>query len=258
MRDHLGRYLRIAGTGISFVSFGTGGLLLGLAIFPAIRLFIRERGARAAVARSVVRASFQCFIALMQALGILRFEVRGLERLNRRGLLVVANHPTLIDTVFLMAFVRHADCIVKSTLWNNPFTGGPVRAAAYVRSDDGPRLVDDCIGSLRAGNNLIIFPEGTRTPNSGSLHFKRGAANVALRGGRDLTPVVIRCTPSTLGKGDKWWRVPARRVHITFDVREDIAVQPFLGGGCDTVAARRLTDYLQQFFAREGQQHGAA
>jgi 1-acyl-sn-glycerol-3-phosphate acyltransferase len=250
--------LRIAGTGISFVSFGTGGLLLGLAVFPAIQLFVRERVARAAVARSVMRTTFRCLIWLMQALGLLRFEVRGLERLDRRGLLVVANHPTLIDTVFLMAFVRHADCIVKSTLWNNPFTGGPVRAAAYLCSDNGPRLVDDCIGSLRAGNNLIIFPEGTRTPKSGTLQFKRGAANVALRGGRDLTPVVIRCTPSTLGKGDKWWQVPARRVQITFDVREDIAVQPFLDAGCGTVAARRLTDHLQEFFAREGQQDGAA
>jgi 1-acyl-sn-glycerol-3-phosphate acyltransferase len=250
--------LRIAGTGISFVSFGTGGLLLGLAVFPAIRLFVRERVARAAVARTVLRATFRCLISIMQALGVLRFEVRGLERLDRRGLLVVANHPTLIDTVFLMAFVRHADCIVKSTLWNNPFTGGPVRAAAYLSSDNGPRLVDDCIDSLRAGNNLIIFPEGTRTPASGALRFKRGAANIALRGERDLTPVVIRCTPSTLGKGDKWWRVPARRVHITFDVREDIAVQPFLEAGCDTVAARRLTATLQEFFAKEGQRHGVA
>ncbi|RJG02736.1 lysophospholipid acyltransferase family protein [Noviherbaspirillum sedimenti] len=257
--EHIDRYWRVLGTGLSFIVFGTGGLLLRVVVFPAINLFFREPRMRTMAARNVIRLTFRSFIALMQGLGVLRYEVKGREKLERNGLLIVANHPTLIDTVFLMAFVKRADCIVKSGLWNNPFTHGPVRAAGYINNENGPGLVSECIATLVNGNNLIIFPEGTRSSRHGALSFKRGAANIAVRGMHNLTPVVIRCTPSTLGKGDKWWRVPAQRVQFSIEVREDIPVQPFISA-CDseTLAARRLTDFLQNYFAEDNKRHAIA
>src|SRR6202008_1371053 len=94
----------------------------------------RER--RTTAARGVIRVTFRCIVGLMQGRGGFRFEITGRERLEREGLLILANHPTLIDIVFLMAFVKHGDCIVKSALWRNPFTHATVRAAAYIRHDD--------------------------------------------------------------------------------------------------------------------------
>jgi 1-acyl-sn-glycerol-3-phosphate acyltransferase len=171
-------------------------------------------------------------------------------------LLILANHPTLIDTIFLMAFVRRADCVVKSHLWNNPFTSGPVRAAGYVNNESAADLIDDCIATLRAGNNLIIFPEGTRTPACGTVSLKRGAANIAVRGGRAVTPVLIDCQPPTLGKGEKWWRVPERHAQFRIEVRDDIEIGAFTGDGTSEVmAVRHLTDHLQRFFTEENQVH---
>jgi len=259
MLSRVERYWRVAGTGLSFFSFGAGGLLLRVLVFPVLNLFIREQGLRVTIARNVIRFTFRSFVEMMRGLGVLRYDITGLERLDRNGLLILANHPTLIDTVFLMAFVKRADCIVKGGLWSNPFTNGPVRAANYINNENGPAMVEQCIGSLNAGNNLIIFPEGTRTPHDGALHFKRGAANIAVRGRFNVTPVVIRCTPPTLGKGDKWWKVPSRRVHLRIDVREDIAVDPFIAGtDSEPLAARRLTDYLQDYFAKESTRHAVA
>ena len=107
---------------------------------------------------------------------------------------------------------------------------------------------------MQRGNNLIVFPEGTRTPGDGVIRLKRGAANIAVRGARDITPVLIRCEPPTLGKGDKWWRVPPRRVHFRIEVQDDIAIQGHIRDGSSAVmAARHLTDYLQQYFT--GQKH---
>jgi 1-acyl-sn-glycerol-3-phosphate acyltransferase len=204
----------------------------------------------------VIRLSFRAFVGLMRALGVMRYEVRGLDKLDREGQLILANHPTLIDTVFLIAFVHNADCIVKAGLWNNPFTRGPLRAAGYINNDQGPQLLDDCIASLRAGGNLIVFPEGTRTPRSGTLELKRGAANIAVRGARPVTPVVIRCCPPTLGKGDKWWHVPPRQAQFRIDVKDDIGVERFHGAGVtEVMAARRLTEHLQHYFMEEVQRH---
>jgi 1-acyl-sn-glycerol-3-phosphate acyltransferase len=259
MHKHINRCWRIFGTGLSFAVFGIGGLLLRVMVFPFLNLFIRDRRLRITMARNVIRLTFRAFVGLMRVLGVLRYDFVGLERLERGGLLILANHPTLIDTVFLMAFVKRADCIVKSGLWNNPFTHGPVRAAGYINNENGPELVEQCIASLRDGNNLIIFPEGTRTAGSGAMQFKRGAANIAVRGLRGVTPVTIRCDPPTLGKGEKWWKVPACRVRFHIEVGEDIDVQPFVAAAdSEGLAARRLTDYLQDYFAGESKHHAVA
>jgi 1-acyl-sn-glycerol-3-phosphate acyltransferase len=252
----LSLYWRVFATGLSFAVFGIGGLLMRIVVFPLLNLMVRRPERRVAAARTVIRRAFRAYVDLMRALGVLRYEIRGLEKLERGGLLVLANHPTLIDTVFLMAFVKNADCIVKGALWNNPFTRGPVRAAGYINNEGGAALVEDCIASLERGNNLIVFPEGTRTGADGVISMKRGAANIAVRGARDMTPVLIRCDPPTLGKGEKWWRVPPRRVLIRIEVQDDLAIQSFTGGGASEVmAARQLTEFLQNYFTGKCQSH---
>jgi 1-acyl-sn-glycerol-3-phosphate acyltransferase len=248
-------YWRVFATGLSFSLFGVGGLALRLLVFPLLNLMVWQGERRVAWSRAVIRLAFRAYVELMRILGVLRYEIRGLERLERGGLLILSNHPTLIDTVFLMAFVKNADCIVKGDLWNNPFTRGPVRAAGYINNASGADLVDDCIASLRRGNNLIVFPEGTRTPCDGVISMKRGAANIAVRGARDMTPVLIRCVPATLGKGEKWWRVPPCRVLFEIEVQEDLAIRQFAGGVSDVIAARQLTDFLQVYFSRKCQRH---
>jgi 1-acyl-sn-glycerol-3-phosphate acyltransferase len=248
------RCWRMFATGLSFALFGLGGLLLRALVFPVLSLGLAP-ARRAAAARAVVRLAFRAFVGVMRWLGVLRYEIHGLEKLERGGLLILANHPTLIDTVFLMAFVRNADCIVKAALWKNPFTRGPVLAAGYIRNGGGAELVDACIGSLQAGNNLIVFPEGTRTAQGGAVEFKRGAANIAVRGNRAVTPVVIRCEPPTLRKGEKWWRVPPRQARFRIDVKDDIEVRAFSGGVSEVIAARRLTGHLEHYFMEEGERH---
>ncbi|WP_317202884.1 lysophospholipid acyltransferase family protein [Janthinobacterium sp.] len=256
MRERLSRGWRLCATGLSFVLFGIGGLALRLLVFPLLNLLIRHTQRRIAVARTVIRLTFRAYIGVMRGLGVLRYEISGLEKLERGGLLILANHPTLIDTIFLMAFVKRADCVVKGALWDNPFTRGPVRAAGYINNANGVDLVADCIASLRRGNNLIIFPEGTRTPADGVISLKRGAANIAVRGARDMTPVRISCQPSTLGKGEKWWKVPARRVQFRIAVQDDLAIAGFIGGGASEVmAARALTTYLQHYFTGTSENH---
>ena len=252
MVECLDRCWRICATALCFSSFGLGGLLLRVLVFPVLHLLVRQEHQRVRLARQIIRCSFRGFVALMRGLGVMRYEARGLEKLQRRGLLILANHPSLIDVVLLMAFVEHADCIVKASLARNPFTRGPVRAAGFVCNDSGAGLVGDCIASLRAGSNLIIFPEGTRTPGSGPVRLQRGAAQVAVRGKLDVTPVLIQVSPPTLGKGGKWWHVPRRRAQFSIDVGDDILVERFApAAGNAALAARRLTEHLEELFSME-------
>ena len=52
----------------------------------------------------------------MHRLGIMRYKINGLEKLNRPGQLILANHPTLIDIVFLLSRIPVASCIVKKKI----------------------------------------------------------------------------------------------------------------------------------------------
>lgn len=249
----LNRWWRIAGTGFLFALFGLGGLLLGVVVFPLLLVAIRHHQRRSALARGVIHHLFRAFVGLMCGLGLCHLEVRGRERLDRRGLLILASHPSLIDVVFLISLVRDADCIVKAALARNPFTRGPVIAAGYVFNDSGPGLIDDCVASVRSGNNLIVFPEGTRTPADVALgRLQRGAANLAVRGGLPITPVRITCEPRMLGKGIKWWRVPPIAGTFVIEVGEDMPIADHLAAeGAQALAARRLNDELARRLGAE-------
>jgi 1-acyl-sn-glycerol-3-phosphate acyltransferase len=250
MAERLDACWRVLATGFCFACFGVGGLALGILVFPVLNLLVRDRQRRALLAKQVIHHAFRFFVGLMRRMGVLSYEVSGLSRLRPGGQLILANHPTLIDVVFLVAFIERADCIVKGALARNPFTRGPVRAAGYVFNDSGSGLIEDCVASVRGGNNLIICPEGTRSAPDGTLRLHRGAARVALLGEVDIVPVRIHCSPATLAKGGKWYRVPARRVHFQIEVGDAIPVAQFMAqGDHQALAARRLTAHLTQYFS---------
>ncbi|MBV8249514.1 MAG: 1-acyl-sn-glycerol-3-phosphate acyltransferase [Comamonas sp.] len=247
MIERLNRGWRVLATGLCFAVFGLGGLVVRCGVYPLLWLVVRHLQRRQWLAQHAIHYSFRGFVALMQGLGVLSYDVRGLERLQRRGLLILANHPTLIDVVFLMAFVRSADCIVKAALARNPFTRGPIAAAGFITNSGGADLLHDCLRSLRAGHNLIVFPEGTRTPLSGPVRLQRGAAHVAVKGRVSITPVHIHCSAPLLTKGMSWWQVPVRKPHFRIEVRDDIAIEPFCQAATsEALAARQVMEHLSE------------
>jgi 1-acyl-sn-glycerol-3-phosphate acyltransferase len=251
--ERLDRAWRVFATGLCFTIFGIGSVLLGAVVFPLLRLVVWQPERRVRLSRRVIRTTFRLFVAMMRATGVISVEVHGVERLGGGGRLILANHPTLIDVVLLMALVDRSDCVVKGALGRNPITRGPVRAAGFVFNDDGgEELLEDCVRSIRRGNNLIIFPEGTRSSRTEPLRLQRGAARVAVHGKMDITPVRIRCSPATLRKGEKWYQVPARRAHFRIEVDETIAVSPFIASAANSaLAARHLNAHLTDYFSKE-------
>ncbi|GGP26729.1 lysophospholipid acyltransferase family protein [Silvimonas amylolytica] len=258
MKNALARWWRAALFGFCFAMFGLGGLLIGLTLFP-LSLLLPRSAWREKTAKHFIRGATGLFVWLMQVTGAMSLTVHGAEKLDREGLLVLANHPSLIDVVILMSLIPRPDCVVKAALWRNPVTGGPVRMAGYISNATGPELVADAVGSMERGNNLIVFPEGTRTVPGDEMRFQRGAANIAVRGQRVITPVVITVSEQTLTKGSKWYRPPAHRPHFYIEVLDDVAVEPLVAGtGEPALQARWLTTWLEQFFKREIARYGPA
>ncbi len=241
---------RFCATALSFIVFGVGGVLIPLLATPWITLTSATPAQRQERARLFIHRSFRAYIHMMRLLGVLTWEITGEELLRRPGLLVLANHPCLIDVVFLIAFIPNPDCIVKGRLLANPAMRGYLRLTGFLRNDSGAELIEGARASLAAGSALIIFPEGTRTVPGEPLHFQRGAANVALRTQTPVTPVTILCEPITLSKKHRWYHVPPCKVRMTLRVGADIPVSTY-DHQQPALAARQLTQDLQVYFTEE-------
>lgn len=249
----LSRAWRVPATGIGFALFGLGGVVLSLSVFPILYFMPAKQARRAVYTRRVIGWVFRNYVRVLRWLGLLSYEFHRIEQLHRPGQLIIANHPSLLDVVFLMG-LTHASCVVKASLWRNPFTAMAVRAANYVSNSD-PDLFNRCVDTFKAGHSLIIFPEGTRTKPGQPMVFHRGPSNLALSAGMAITPVMIRCEPATLLKNQQWYEISALPPHYTIRVLPDVATSTYMAEGqMQGMAARQLTRDLVELFTQQLQQ----
>ncbi len=243
-------YWRLCGTGASFFLFGLGQLVLGLLILPLLRL-TSSGAAHPQRARLMVHRAFRLFIEFMRATGVLTYDFQGAQRLGRAGQLIVANHPSLIDVVFLLGFSPSSLCVVKQALFSNPGTRFAVAAAGYLSHSPTAAMIENVSAALHAGASVVMFPEGTRTRPGQPLQFHRGAANIAVRAATVLTPVFIRVHPTTLTKAEPWYRIPHRRPHFSLTVGEDIPLAPYRNGASVPIGSRALEQHLLKLFTEQ-------
>lgn len=208
-------------------------LLAGTALCVLIALPLppprRER-----VTRAMVAGTFRSYLGALAAAGVLEADLGELDSLGRAGPLVVApNHPSLLDAVFMLSRLPEATCIMKAGLQDNLFLGAGARMAGYIRNDTPRAMVRLAVAGLRAGGQLLVFPEGTRTVGE-SLNPLGGAfALIAKRAGVPIQLVFIETDSAFLRKGWPLWRRPQ------FPLRYRIRLGPLIdasGSTEDTIA----------------------
>lgn len=251
----LNRYWRIFATGLSFAIFGFFGVILTVILLPVL-LLTRETPARRKFGKILLKISFQSFLWGMQLLGVMELKTKNLDRLKAGGRLVLSNHPSLIDAVILIAIIDNPNGIIKSSLFNNPSMYGLAKIAGLMRNVEGPELIRKSIESISTGENLIIFPEGTRTRVLGEVTFKQGAAYIAIKGKINITPILIVTSEPVLRKDHSWYRVPSKKPVFTVSVLDEVDVATkFNPRGDLLIEAAELTEYLEEYFTHELREH---
>jgi len=256
MFERINYLWRLAGTGFSFVLFGAVGVLFWGLLFPLIEKFLGEGIEKKRRSRALMSRIFLLYMDFMHAIGILSYEVQGGERLNAPGRLVIANHPCLLDVVFLISQIRNATCIVKPALAANPFLRIPIQAMGYIYAEEPEDLLGRCAEELREGGSLIVFPEGTRTSPGKPVKFQRGAAAIALGSGAKILPVILGCSPTTLTKHENWYQIPDKKFTLSLHVGDDIELRPMAGDASRSLATRTITRQLEKHFIERQAQHG--
>ncbi len=250
----LSKYWRILATGSAFFIFGIGGIILSFLIFPLLKLrYFNNETKRRHCARKMIHKIFKSFVAYMVFVGICKVDIVNGELLkSARGKILIANHPSLIDVVVLISIIENADCVVKAGLWKNPFIKGVVSSLGYINNEEDPdTFIRDCQNTFKEGNNLILFPEGTRTTPGKNMVFRRGAANIALRAEVDVLPVMLYVSPTALTKELAWYQVPSKRFTFKLEVKPILEVENYLAAETVSNSVRKLTRDLLGYYNKE-------
>lgn len=232
-----------------FFNFGLFGLILSPFIGPLVFLCIHPREKAEKKLRSLISFFFKLLLKTAIFLRIIELNIDNLKKIEEaRGLVICANHPTILDAVILMAYMPNADCIVKGSYWKNPITRGIVSRLYIPNNLDAKQMQRACQKSMKKGNNLLIFPEGTRTPPHIETPetIKRSASHIALLTNSPILPIHIQATkPSSIGKGDPFFSSPADgKILFSLTVKNQIKTEAF-SDFSRPIAARRLTGILK-------------
>jgi 1-acyl-sn-glycerol-3-phosphate acyltransferase len=242
---------RAAATGFCFATFGIVSLVAGFTLFPALCLTAADAEHARRRAQALTHWWFGCFSRLMAVTGAIRYEIHGAERLRTPGVMIVANHPSLIDVVLLLGYLPEVDCIMKSAIFTNPFMKWPATWLGYIAQSSPQQLLIDAQAALRKNHSVLVFPEGTRTVPGQPIRMGHGAARMALDAQATILPVAIKVTPPHLFKHEPWWRPPVSVPHYVLTVGKPYPAADFLkdADGVPSVAARRLSRHWEQYFA---------
>lgn len=176
-------------------------LYLSMALF-AVGLSPALLGSHA-MAMGVVRGWAKFVLFGLRWIAGVRVEFRGLEHRPAGAALVAAKHQGMLDIVALLAVLPDACFVLKKELMPLPFFGWfawKTRMIAVDRSGHAKALKDmarQARARLAEDRQIVIFPEGTRTPPGQPGDYKPGVAAIY----RDLEGP---CWPVATNSGVCW------------------------------------------------------
>ncbi len=161
-----------------------------------------------------------------------RLSIRWTSSLPQRNVIVVANHASNLDPVIMGAvFPRRLRYLAKEELFKPFIFGNMVRALGSipVRKSDSQSAgtaLRTFLKLLESGENVLIFPEGSRSLNGELQPLEGGVALIALKSGAPIIPSFISGTFEAMPPGSRW--VKPLHLSIVFgDTIDSVKYIPF-------------------------------
>lgn len=124
--------------------------------------------------------------------GLFRYQVFGREHTKVQGpALIVSNHISFMDPPLIgIAFDEPVHYLAKKTLFDHPIANVIFRSWQAIPVDQdspGPGSLKAVIRQLRAGEKVVIFPEGNRSEDG---HLQKAESGVGLVIAKAGVPVI--------------------------------------------------------------------
>ncbi|MCI6592563.1 MAG: lysophospholipid acyltransferase family protein [Treponema sp.] len=241
---------------IAIISFGLGAVLLAIFVFPFIRLFTFHKKDFGIIARAYVSHTFRVFLGNLNICktSLLKVDDKEAYR-NIHGKIIIANHPSLLDFVYIMSLVPNSTCIVRGGLTHTPLRW-VIKQAYITNTTDFNDVLVECKKLTDKGCNVIVFPEGTRSPRVGRNNYKKGAARIALYCNCDVLPLFIGGSDKYgLGKFDPLWSYNHVEPYL-YDIKmlPVISIEQFKGLS-EPIAAKHLTEEMEKVIRAAGDEY---
>jgi 1-acyl-sn-glycerol-3-phosphate acyltransferase len=163
-----------------------------------------------------------------------------------RPAVIISNHQSHLDLMCLMMLTPKLIILTNDWVWRNPFYGRLIRYANFYPVSQG---VENCIAQLsdavRHGYSIVIFPEGTRSPDCSIGRFHRGAFYLAERLQLDVVPVFLHGVGHVLPKND----FLLRKGQITVQIHERITSDDSRFAADYVLRSKQIRQYYRATFA---------
>jgi 1-acyl-sn-glycerol-3-phosphate acyltransferase len=144
----------------------------------------------------------------VRAAGI-KIETDGLENIPAgRSCIFMSNHVSNLDPpVVLPLLPGRCSVLLKKELMNIPMLGHAMRLAKFVpvtrghRRDAAQASVEAAADALRSGLHILVYPEGTRSPDGRLSAFKKGPFFLAQETQAPIVPIAVSGTQAMMRKG---------------------------------------------------------
>ncbi|MBK7864841.1 MAG: 1-acyl-sn-glycerol-3-phosphate acyltransferase [Archangiaceae bacterium] len=172
----------------------------------------------------------------------------GLEKLESGGPYVLCpNHFSVADTITFLGVLPNFAFVVRKDVFFMPMIGLQLWLSGYVRareSDGGQSVLEGCTRWLERGVSVLMFPEGTRSPDGKVHRFRQGPFLIAQRAGVKVVPIAITGTREIIPKGRSSYQLQRRGQRVMVKVLDPFEVGPDL-----KAAAQRARAAVQQAVA---------
>jgi 1-acyl-sn-glycerol-3-phosphate acyltransferase len=201
--------------------------------------------------RLVLLHRFTCFWASLYTWlnPVWPVRIEGRDRVRPgEAYVMVANHLSLLDILVMFRLFTHFKWVSKIENFRVPFIGWNMTLNRYIKLKRGDaasiqRMMKECNATLRAGNSIMMFPEGTRSRDGKLRPFKHGAFSLALSSQAPIVPIVIEGTGNALPKAGFVLR---GRHPIKMRVLDPIGPEAWVDGGPEALACQ-----IRQVFVAE-------
>ena len=185
------------GITLAYVVFALGCCVLML-LTPFICWREKEEAARILKLRAWVSRLCRWYLNYCTALKLVSVNFHDPRRLGPG--LIVANHPSLVDFIWILATQQNVCCILKADLERLWLFRYLVENLNYISNKDPEQLLHEASERLAQGETMLVFPEATRTLPRTLPKFRLGAAELIVRANVPVFPVVIHKAGAYLSK----------------------------------------------------------
>lgn len=209
MHGNVGWLSRIGQVCLFYLMLLWLGLMLLLGNAACLPLLLTPKAFRQPIVQQLISGIFRLFLLGTASCGLMRLDLSALDSINKqRKMLLVANHPSMIDVFLVVSRVRRSICLMRASIGFNIFLAVGAHLAGYISNRHSGTMLRRAASAVEQGDLLLVFPEGTRTTRQPVNELKPGVALIAKMTKAPLQTILIVTNSAYLSKGWNILRPP--------------------------------------------------